>query len=153
VLVTLLESAPPEALAADAAVFRRVCAALGIECRQVADGEALTEACRELEPPQLFVDALLGTGFQGALRETTAELLRAAAARVAQWGAAVVALDTPSGFDVDTGAADPACLRAALTLTFAADKPALARAANQAWTGRVEVIPIGLPSAVYERIL
>ena len=150
--VVLLETAAPEWLTPDAAVFREACARLRIARVCTPEANALEARCAELEPRALFVDALLGTGFTGALRADAAELLRAAAAQVARWGARVVALDTPSGLDVDSGAADPACLPAALTLTFAANKPALASGACRELTGVVEVVSIGAPRAAYERL-
>lgn len=151
--VVVLETAPPEALAPDAAVFRRVAVALGIETHPVGEPEALEACCALLQSPTLFVDALLGTGFQGRLRSGAAALLTACTGWVRRWGARVAALDTPSGLDVDTGEADPACLPADLTLTFAALKPALAGPRPAPQAGRVVLVGIGAPRAAYERVM
>jgi len=151
--VVVLETAPPEALAPDAAVFRRVVVALGVETHPVGELEALEACCASLHGPTLVVDAFLGTGFQGGLRTGAAVLLTACGAWARRWGARVAALDTPSGLDVDTGEADPACLTADLTLTFAALKPALAGPRPSAQAGRVVLVGIGAPRAVYERVL
>jgi hydroxyethylthiazole kinase-like uncharacterized protein yjeF len=151
--VTVLESAALEELSSDAGIHRRMCVRLGLALVSTPDGASLTRQAGQLAAPQLFIDALLGTGCRGALREGAAALLTAAGDQVARWGASVVALDSPSGLDVDTGAADPSCLPADLTLTFAANKPALASGECRELTGPVEVVSIGLPREAYERLL
>ena len=151
--VVVLETAAPEALAPDAAVFRRVAVALGIETHLVGEPEALEACCALLQGPTLFVDALLGTGFQGRLRSGAAALLTVCGDWVRRWGTPVAALDAPSGLDVDTGEVDPACLPADLTLTFAALKPALAGPRPSAQAGRVVLVGIGAPRVAYERVM
>lgn len=150
--VLLLETAAPGDLSPDAAVFRRVAVALDLPRVAAPDAGALARALGELESLDLLVDAYLGTGFRGELRPAARELLRATAARVEAQGARVVALDVPSGLDVDTGRADPAALRADYTFTFAADKPAFQRPEAREWSGRVSVLPIGVPRAAYARL-
>lgn len=89
---------------------------------------------------RLVVDALLGIGATGAPHGAIAECI----ARIAQArdrGAAVVAIDAPSGLDADTGAADGAVV-ADLTLTFATLKRGLAIARSIA--GGIAVLDIGL---------
>src|SRR5918994_8004204 len=53
----------------------------------------------ELEEADLVVDALLGTGFQGEVREKEARLIE----QINASAAAVVAVDVPSGVDGSTG--------------------------------------------------
>lgn len=151
--VTLLETASPDRLSPDAAVYRRVTQAMGIAHREVREAAALTAELAGFEELDLFVDAYLGTGFEGELRPQSAELLRAAKAGVDSHGAVILALDVPSGFDVDSGAAAADCLPAAYTLTFGAHKLAYQMEPSTAWTGQVWVLPIGAPRAAYERVL
>jgi NAD(P)H-hydrate repair Nnr-like enzyme with NAD(P)H-hydrate epimerase domain len=67
------------------------------------------------------------------------------AACVEESGAAVVAVDLPSGVDADTGEVpDPAVLRAAVTVTFGALKPGLLREPGAGYAGRVVLVDIGL---------
>ncbi|MFT7670844.1 MAG: hydroxyethylthiazole kinase-like uncharacterized protein yjeF [Planctomycetota bacterium] len=150
--VTVLETADPERLSPDAAVNRRITQALGLSHLAVLDGAALELVSRTLEPAQILIDALLGTGFQGRLREPSAGILRAAQDAIGAWNSSVIALDVPSGFDVDSGQAAPETLRAEHTLTFGADKLAYQDPESSAWTGEVSVLPIGAPQAVYDRI-
>lgn len=151
--VLVVETVPPDALSPDAAVYRRVCAALELALVHAPDGAALRVQLGTAGTHEVVIDALLGTGFSGAsLREPAAGLLTALGEAVERWESVVVALDAPSGFDVDTGEVAPEALRAGLTLTFAASKPALADPQNEPRVGRVLVVPIGAPRAAYERV-
>ncbi|OLO04410.1 bifunctional ADP-dependent NAD(P)H-hydrate dehydratase/NAD(P)H-hydrate epimerase [Salinicola socius] len=67
---------------------------------------------------ELIIDAMLGTGARGAPRPPYA----AAIAEVNASGRPVVAIDVPSGVDVDTGHVEAAAVRATLTITFIGDK-------------------------------
>ncbi|MCB9916327.1 MAG: hypothetical protein H6828_14460 [Planctomycetes bacterium] len=101
----------------------------------------------------MLVDALLGTGFRGALREPAAGLLAALGAWAARARAPVAALDLPSGLDADAGTPAPGTPRCAVTLTFVAPKVGFASEAARAVLGEVEVVPIGLPPRVAVRVL
>jgi len=90
----------------------------------------------------VVVDGILGTGIHLPLRGD-------AAAAIAALNAAslpAVAVDVPSGLDVDTGDGAGHCLRAAATLTLGLPKPALRSAGV---TGLVYVADIGLPPALF----
>ncbi|MDQ7052627.1 MAG: NAD(P)H-hydrate epimerase [candidate division KSB1 bacterium] len=69
----------------------------------------------------LIVDAMLGTGARGGLREP----YRTVARRINASPAHVVAVDLPTGVDANTGACDPDAIRADATVTFGALKPGL----------------------------
>lgn len=151
VVVVLCETVDPGALTPDAATFRRVTAAMGLRHTRVGPGRAFENAGAPPRPA-LFVDGLLGTGFRGTLREPAAGLLERAAAYLAPANTPVVALDVPSGLDVDTGEADPRTLPARLTLTFAAMKVGFGVPGARCLTGEVEVISIGAPASLLERV-
>ncbi len=92
----------------------------------------------------LVIDGLLGTGSSGVPRGAIAGAVAQIALRRAR-GAAVVALDIPTGVDATTGAVarDGAlAVRADLTLTFGALKRGLLVARE--WCGRILVLDIGL---------
>lgn len=91
--------------------------------------------------PDVVVDALLGTGAQGALRGAVADAAaRIHAARAG--GALVVALDLPTGVDATTGEVADGAVRADLTLTFGTIKRGqlIARSA----CGEIAALDIGL---------
>jgi hydroxyethylthiazole kinase-like uncharacterized protein yjeF len=84
----------------------------------------------------LVIDGVVGISGSGPLRPNAAELFAA----VDQAGIPVVAVDIPSGIDVQTGAADGPHVHASLTVTFGGLKPVHALGD----CGRVELIDIGL---------
>ena len=87
------------------------------------------------------VDAMLGTGFEGAPREPVA----GAIAAINHAGAPVVACDVPSGVNASTGEIEGDAVRAGATATFHGSKIGLHVAPGTFHAGRVEVIEIGIP--------
>jgi hydroxyethylthiazole kinase-like uncharacterized protein yjeF len=101
---------------------------------------------RPFEPAALagsgaIVDAMLGTGFEGAPREAVAAAIDAVNAA----GAPVVACDVPSGVNASTGQVEAAAVRARATATFHGPKVGLYVDPGKEHAGRVEVIEIGIP--------
>jgi NAD(P)H-hydrate epimerase len=101
-----------------------------------------TEAfdARALAGAALVVDAILGTGFEGAVRGTAADAI------AAMEGATVVAADVPSGVNASTGEVEGPAVRARATATFAAGKPGLHINPGKEHAGEVRVIDIGIPA-------
>lgn len=95
-------------------------------------------------PPALVVDALLGTGVTGDLREPA----RGLCAWMNRQAAPVAALDVPSGIDADTGAAPENTVRAALTVTMGALKAGLVLGEGPLHAGAVVVAEIGIPATL-----
>ena len=103
-------------------------------------GEA-PEGLEVLGADVLFVDALLGTGSRGAPRGA----IRAALEWLAGLEAPrVIAIDVPSGVDVDRGSADPLALRATITVTFQRSKAGLHVTPGRDHAGKVVIADIGL---------
>ena len=94
----------------------------------------------------LVVDGIVGIGGKGGLRPDAAQL----AATVAESGAAVVAVDLPSGVDADTGEVRGAALRADLTVTFGTHKPGLLIDPAREYAGSVRLVDIGLGDVLPE---
>ncbi|MEU2586257.1 NAD(P)H-hydrate dehydratase [Streptomyces avermitilis] len=88
----------------------------------------------------LVVDGIVGIGGKGGLRPDAALL----AESVERSGAAVVAVDLPSGVDADTGEVPGAAVRADLTVTFGTHKPGLLIDPAREYAGSVRLVDIGL---------
>ena len=132
VAVTAVLLDPARAHPAGAAALR----AAGGRLIPAADtGGADPAALAATAAADLVVDAIVGIGGRGPLRPTAAALVSAVRAPI-------VAVDLPSGIDPDTGATDGPAVRAAVTVTFGAVKPALLLAADRC--GRVVPVDIGL---------
>ena len=112
-----------------------------------------------LRAATLIVDALLGSGASGPLREpisTCVDLINAvrAHARAAGEPSAVLAVDTPTRIDLTGGARSTPVVAADLTVTFHRAKAgfALDRDARRL-AGRYLVAPIGIPLEAEEGIV
>ena len=94
----------------------------------------------EIGSPDVILDALVGTGFRGALREETARWVE----RINRSGAVVVAVDCPTGLSSDDGSYETAVC-AAMTVTFHRPKPGLYSYPGRALCGRIVTAEIGMP--------
>jgi len=92
----------------------------------------------DIGEPDLFVDAMLGTGISGDLREPMAT----AAAQMNASESSVVSVDVPSGLDAETGVLAENAVEADHVVTFHRPKPGLA-----ALDAPVTVADIGIPAA------
>ncbi|WP_435332966.1 NAD(P)H-hydrate dehydratase [Haloarchaeobius sp. TZWWS8] len=106
------------------------------------DAEYTTEEVRDsanfdLPDCDVVVDAMLGTGVTGELREPEAT----AAEAINDSDATVVAVDVPSGVDADTGQADGVAVEADHVVTFHDEKPGL-----DSLDATVTVADIGIPA-------
>ena len=140
VSVDLLAS--PAELAGDAAVNYAIIERMGLTIRRLADAKAIAAAARRWRTCAVVVDALLGTGFAGEVREPMAGVIGAINALERP---TIVAVDVPSGLDADTGQAGGAAVRADVTVTFLAAKVGMVNACAQPYVGRLIVADIGVP--------
>jgi NAD(P)H-hydrate epimerase len=99
---------------------------------------------RGIEKASLVVDALLGTGVRGILRDP----IRAAvdlANRARAEQVPVLSVDTPTALDLTSGEVSDPVVRADATITFHRPKLGLLTKSGRALAGRVLVAPIGIP--------
>ncbi|MBV9355257.1 MAG: NAD(P)H-hydrate dehydratase, partial [Chloroflexi bacterium] len=117
---------------------------LGVVVRGVDQPDQIETALRTT---RVAVDALVGIGAKGALREPLASLaVRLNQVRRERWPALrVVAVDQPSGVDADTGAVPDDAVEADLTVTLGAVKQGLLQFPAAVHTGQLVVSEIGLP--------
>jgi NAD(P)H-hydrate epimerase len=97
-----------------------------------------------IERVAVVVDALLGTGTAGPLREpirSAVELI----AKARRAGIPIVAVDCPTAVDLTSGDLSDPVVRAHLTVTFHRPKTGLLARRGAAVAGRVLVAPIGIP--------
>jgi NAD(P)H-hydrate epimerase len=99
---------------------------------------------KDIDRASVVVDALLGTGVHGELRDpirTAVEVVLAA--RKAK--VPIVAVDTPTAVDLTSGDPSSPVVRADLTVTFHRPKTGLLTRQGAALAGKVLVAPIGVP--------
>ncbi|GAA0795607.1 NAD(P)H-hydrate dehydratase [Spirilliplanes yamanashiensis] len=115
----------------------------GLAALRAAGGTVVTALPRVVD---LVVDGIVGIGASGGLRAPGESLAaRLGELRTRAGGRSpVVAVDVPSGVDVDTGAVPGAAVRADVTVTFGCLKPAHVVGPAAALCGQVELLDIGL---------
>ena len=110
-----------------------------------------TEDVFELvEPPDIIIDALLGTGSSGELRGAIKEAVQAIAQLQEWYGSKVLAIDIPTGLNSDTGIHEsesgfPLAARADRTVTMAAPKIGFYLGRSRDYTGKISIASLGAP--------
>ena len=97
-----------------------------------------------IEKAAVVVDALLGTGVEGPLRDpvrSAVELI----GRARRAGVPILAVDTPTAVDLTSGDLSDPVVQAHVTVTFHRPKTGLLARRGSAVAGRVLVAPIGIP--------
>lgn len=129
----------PERGTKDFLVNHGILRKLGVEMKEVAEGNMLEDLRKSIQGSDLVVDAIFGIGIS---REVTG-LYRKAIEIVNESGKPVIAVDIPSGLNGDTGQPMGAAVKARWTITFHRMKKGLANA--EEYTGEVIVEDIGIP--------
>jgi hydroxyethylthiazole kinase-like uncharacterized protein yjeF len=145
--VEVLLFSDPEKLSADAEANYRLAVAFGVPV-EIIDGDDLSHLDTILDqtPPDVVMDALLGTGIDRPLGGRLAEVVR----RIDASGLPVVAVDVPTGLNGSTSTIPGETLAAELTVTFAALKLCHVLPPACLKCGDVAVVDIGIPPAVLE---
>lgn len=139
--VRVLLFASEEQVTGDAGVNLHVLRAAGTPIQVIPDPSSAEELDRLLGHAEWIVDALLGTGTRGEIREPFAGVIEA----VNRAGNRVFAVDLPSGLDCDRGEPLGPCVRAELTGTFVGWKRGFQNPAALEFTGAVHTVDIGVP--------
>ncbi len=95
----------------------------------------------ELGRADLVVDALLGTGFSGEVREKEARLIE----KMNESAGPVLAVDVPSGVDGATGEVQGSAVRADVTVCAHAAKVGCVVSPGREHAGEVVAVDIGIP--------
>jgi len=135
VRVRALLLAPDHAHAGGLAALRSA-GGTPVVATEPADAAAVVGA----EPVDLVLDGIVGIGGRGGLRPAATAAVEAARST----GAALVAVDLPSGVAADTGEVPGAAVPADVTVTFGCLKPGLLVGTGAVHAGLVELVDIGL---------
>jgi hydroxyethylthiazole kinase-like uncharacterized protein yjeF len=95
----------------------------------------------KLREKGIIVDALLGTGIKGIVKEPYAGAIDL----INKSGLPVISVDIPSGIDADTGAVAGIAVKAKKTITFGLSKIGLVVYPGVEFAGDVDVIDISIP--------
>lgn len=147
---TVLLLTSPSELEGDALANYRILKHSGTAIFDLSVVEDLSSALEEqTKRATWLVDAMLGTGAQGAPRPPYDAAIRwINSQRIRK-----LALDIPSGLDCDTGEAADPTVRANVTCTFATSKVGFEEPPAEEYLGTVRVVSIGVPVQIIERAL
>lgn len=98
----------------------------------------------------IVVDGILGTGTVGPARGPAAAAIHHV--NTMSEFSLVVSIDLPSGLDADTGRADGGAVMADLTVTLGLPKRGLIQPGALDYVGSVEVVDLGIPEALVNRL-
>ncbi len=146
VIVELL--AKSQDLTPDAAANYQIISQAGFLIRSHQQQESLVVASREWNSADVIVDAMLGTGATGEVREPYASAI----SLINTTGKPVVAIDVPSGLDADSGQPGLVCIKASQTLTFVSKKIGFEKESASDYLGHVFVVSLGLPGKLLGEI-
>jgi hydroxyethylthiazole kinase-like uncharacterized protein yjeF len=99
-------------------------------------------------PETVVVDALLGTGLRGSVRDA----FRSAIDTINASGLPVLAVDIPSGLCSDTGAVLGAAVHADVTVTFIGRKAGLVSGVGPQHCGSIVFDDLAIPPQLYQRV-
>lgn len=145
-VVRIVVAGPLDRLREEPATYARIVQALGVELTACTRLEELDSVTRWLSACGLIIDALLGIGARGPVREPMASLIDA----MNRAGTPIVSADIPSGLDGDTGRVQGIAVRATVTVTFGLPKQGCFLEAGPAHAGTVVTDPITMPQRLLE---
>lgn len=140
--VRIVLAADEDKLTGDALINFRIVRRMPIPIEPIRPGDAV------IGWAELLVDALLGTGFSGKVRDPLGELI----GRINAAGKPIVAVDVPSGLDSQTGQPARSTVKADLTVTFVAVKSGLVEPEAREYVGKIVTADIGVPKELIRKI-
>jgi NAD(P)H-hydrate epimerase len=150
--VAVFAVSDPRKLTGDAAVMADIVLNMGLAPVLMLDAKQVKEHAGELAEADIIVDAILGTGFTGQVRDHLPAVIQLIN-DIREDGAGVLAADVPSGLDCDTGRPSNATILADVTVTFMANKIGFTRPGAERYTGEVVEAHIGAPGDLIERVI
>jgi hydroxyethylthiazole kinase-like uncharacterized protein yjeF len=103
------------------------------------------------KPCCAIVDAIFGTGLVREIKGHYADAIELINTGEFSKNIPVIAVDTPSGLDSNTGKILGTCVKATMTATFGCAKPGQIMQGSSALTGRLWIVDIGIPPEVIEQ--
>ena len=148
--VHLFLVSPPDTFTGEAHINLQIAKNLKLPIKEI-----LTDTAPEIEKDvfsnhiascELFIDAILGTGLHGDVRDPIATIING----INSLSIPILSVDLPSGLDADTGNPLGTCVRADRTVTIGLPKRGLLIHPGAELAGKLEVADIGFPEQVID---
>ena len=134
------------ALREEPAIYATIIQRLSVPVMELAEAHLSSDVASWMDEAELIIDALLGIGLRGAVREPSASLI----GLMNRAGKPIVAVDIPSGLDGDRGTIQGVAVKATVTVTFGLPKHGCLVNEGPAQTGSLVVDPITIPHVLLE---
>ncbi|GMA97792.1 NAD(P)H-hydrate dehydratase [Pelosinus sp. IPA-1] len=125
----------------DALTNLQIITYMGIDVLEVTNSHDWDKVKIAMTFTDCLVDALLGTGFAGQLRENMTQVVES----INKMNKVTIAIDVPTGVDADTGQIQSVAVKASHTITFALAKQGLLLYPAASYVGELCVADIGVP--------
>ena len=143
--VNLFLVSPQESFTGEACTNLQIAKNLGLWIKEIlTDAELKSDA--NIANCELLVDAILGTGLRGAVRDPIASVINT----INSLSTPILSVDLPSGLDADTGHPLGTCVQADRTVTIGLPKRGLLVHPGAEFAGKLEVVDIGFPEQVVD---
>lgn len=119
----------------------------GVEVVEVKGDASLSKLEEGLESVDVAVDAIFGTGFEGAARGIPAKAIDL----LNEFEGVIFSIDVPSGLDATSGQVEGPCVLADVTATMCLPKRGLLLCPGKDHTGDLYVVDIGVPPVAMEK--
>jgi NAD(P)H-hydrate epimerase len=137
---------PKVSIQGDALVHYTILEKMNVDVMEVAGERGLDKVKLATTFSDCLVDAMLGTGFNGELTGSIAQI----AEMINKSGRPVFAVDIPTGVDADTGQIADGAVKADYTVTLALVKQGLLLYPGAANAGEILIDDIGIPKSLLE---
>jgi hydroxyethylthiazole kinase-like uncharacterized protein yjeF len=132
------------AVAGDAVLNLKIITNMGIDVLEVANEQDWDKVKIAMTFTDVLVDALLGTGFTGQLRNPINHVVES----INKSNKQIIAIDVPSGVDADNGQVRGRAVKATYTISFSLPKQGLLLYPGASYVGDLRVADIGIPRAL-----
>ncbi|QDU33682.1 Bifunctional NAD(P)H-hydrate repair enzyme Nnr [Poriferisphaera corsica] len=148
--LTLYAVKPIKKLTGDALTNAKICQKMDIPIIPIQSKPQIEAARPTFAHAHIVIDAILGTGFTGSVRSPIDTLINTINSLQHP---TIIAIDTPSGLEIDAGAPSNATITAHHTITFVAPKIGFKQPSATPFLGHLHVAPIGVPPQLVAYIL
>ena len=128
----------------DASVNFDIIEKMGIRIEHIYDADILDYVIPSFD---IVVDAIFGTGIKGELTGISCDTIE----KINLFSKYILSVDIPSGMNCDTGEICGVCVKADMTVTFAAYKIGMFLYPAADYTGEIKVKDIAIPSYIINK--
>ncbi|UCH23742.1 MAG: NAD(P)H-hydrate dehydratase [Deltaproteobacteria bacterium] len=146
--VTVFLLAEQQKVSGDAAANLKLLAPLSVPVVEVPDQKTFSRHRKNLVHQDIWIDAILGTGLNSEVKGYYKGVIDF----INDSRKPVFAVDIPSGLNSDTGQSCGIAIKAQVTATFAFAKTGHTLFPGASYTGKLEIIDIGIPPHIAAKV-